>query len=60
MAETLSDMVKRRVQDEPPSPRIPGAGAQMISAKILAAVGAMSLMGAFGIWVGEILRLIGR
>lgn len=60
MAETLSDIVKRRVQEEPRNSRIAEASAQLISAKILAAIGAMSLMAAFGIWVGECLRVSGH
>ena len=67
MGETLSDIIKSHAGDEPwetqahlSGAQAKGADAPLTRAKVLAAVGAMSLMAALGIWVGEFLRVTGR
>ena len=67
MGETLSEIIKSRVDDQPwdgensaPGIQAKAADGTLTRARVLAAIGAMSLMAAFGIWVGEFLRLSGR
>ena len=67
MGETLSDIIKTRADDEPWDAHAGAMGAQakgvdapLKRARVLAAIGAISLMAALGIWVGEFLRMTGR
>ena len=68
MGETLSDIIQSHAGDEPWDAHEHMLGAQakddgeapLKRAWVLAAIGAMSLMAAFGIWVGEFLRVTGR
>jgi hypothetical protein len=67
LGETLSDIIKSHADDEPWDAQagltgVPtkAADVPLKRAGVLAAIGAMSLMAALGIWVGEFLRVTGR
>ncbi len=60
MGETLSDIIKHSVQDDDRNPRMGAFQGQLMHVKILGAIGAISLVAALGIWVGEFLRVSGR